>query len=135
MTNSTLETLNHKKYVEEKDYDKILYALRDSNAKNASLEREIKEREAEKEQLQEKLKEYEKWYDNLQFESRIKISGMPPISVAKELIESKVYLPKNENWLIERNQENEVPIFKKSELRQIAEHLLVYCNNYQEEDR
>lgn len=56
------------------------------------------------------------------------LNGLTPIEVANTLIEHKTHM---ESYLV--LPERDVDTFSVSELRQIAEHLFVYCNHNSEE--
>lgn len=59
--------------------------------------------------------------------------GLTPINVAKALIEHSTRIDERKVLGIKMPSED-INTFSVSELRQIAEHLLVYCNHNSEED-
>lgn len=85
-------------------------------------------------QIAEYQKKIEEWTAERDFLSKDSISvHQDPIDIAKDLIESEGEYEHNSLVkVISGNDKGTCRIFDVGELRQIAEHLLVYCNNQKE---
>lgn len=113
------EEFNGKSYVPSETYDEVVCKLRGTGDRIESQKKEIKDMQAHIDCLKTELSDVQtkqSIYDE-------------PIRVAGELI----HATGTGKDLF--GKEYKYNIFSESELRQIAEHLLVYCNNCEDREQ
>lgn len=114
-----IDSMEREIEIRAENYNKILHNLRDANDKISGLEEQNKELEKEIKHKQDKI-DILKAYNSA---THIELSH-EPISVAQMLITATAKYP---------DADETYNIYNASDLRQIAEHLLVYCNNNKDE--
>ena len=124
-----VKKINGKEYVLERDYSRMVSEytskLREYEARNKNLKSEIEKQQSHIDCLQSELAELQLDKQDI---------PLKPIDVAAMLIKATVTCKTDSiQNALGFPDEYEVYRYSNEDLRQIAEHLLVYCNNAEEE--
>ena len=129
--------IDGKMYVESSDYDKILYELKNSNEKVAKIESELFDAQKSADEYYNKCIDLTNQIEKLKSELEAKVNFE-----TDRLVKLPFDALETANILINATYKAEIPFLEKQvdrdvynidDLKQIAEHLLVYCKHNKED--